>query len=47
MAFAGFGTSRSESVRSEVQLLYSLMKYDYEKLIPPIFREFYKLSINI
>ena len=27
----------SESVRSEIQLLYSFMKYDYEKLIPPSF----------
>ena len=40
-------TSRSESVRSEIQLLYSYMKYDYEKLIPLSFREFYKLSIDI
>ena len=45
--FAGLGTSRSESVRSEIQLLYSFMKYDYEKLITPSFREFYKLSIDI
>ena len=36
-----------ESIRSEIQLLYSFMKYDYEKLILPSFREFYKLSINI
>ena len=45
--FAGLGTSRSESVRSEIQLLYSFMKHDYEKLISPSFREFYKLSIDI
>ena len=45
--FAGLGTSRSESVRSEIQLLYSFMEYDYEKLIWPSFREFYKLSIDI
>ena len=45
--FAGLGTSRSESVRSEIQLLHSFMKYDYEKLISPSFREFYKLSIDI
>ena len=38
--FAGLGTSRSESVRSEIQLLHSFMKYDYEKLISPSFREF-------
>ena len=37
----------SESVRSEIQLLYSFMKYDYENLITPSFREFYKLSIDI
>ena len=30
-----------------IQLLYSFMKYDYEKLISPSFREFYKLSIDI
>ena len=29
--FAGLGTSRSESVLSEIQLLYPFMKYDYEK----------------
>ena len=40
------GISRSESVRSEIQLLYSFMKYDYEKLILPSFREFNKLSID-
>ena len=28
-----------------MQLLYSFMKYDYEKLISLSFREFYKLSI--
>ena len=33
--------------RSEIQLMYSFMKYDYEKLILPSFREFYKLSIDI
>ena len=43
----GLGTSRSKSVRSEIQLLYSFEKYDYEKLISPSFREFYKLSIDI
>ena len=36
-----------ETVQSEIQLLYSFMKYDYEKLISPSFREFYKLSIDI
>ena len=35
-----------ESVRLEIQLLYSFKKYDYEKLILPSFREFYKLSID-
>ena len=35
-----------ESVRSEIQLLYSFMKYDYENLISLSFREFYKLSID-
>ena len=45
--FAGLGTSRSESVRSEIQLLYSFMKYDYEKVISLSFREFYKPSIDI
>ena len=45
--FAGLGTSRSESVRLEIQLLYSFSKYDYEKLISLSFREFYKLSIDI
>ena len=34
-----------ESVRSKIQLLYSFMKYDYEKLILPSFREFSKLSM--
>ena len=34
-------------IRSEIQLLYSFMKYDYEKLISPSFREFYKLYIDI
>ena len=32
---------------TEIQLLYSFMKYDYEKLIMPSFREFYKLSTDI
>ena len=41
------GTFYVESVRSEIQLLYSFMKYDYEKLIALSFREFYKLSIDI
>ena len=41
------GTSRSESVRSKIQLLYSFMKYDHEKLISPSLREFYKLSVDI
>ena len=36
-----------ESVRSEIQLLYSFMKYNYKKLISPSLREFYKLSIDI
>ena len=35
-------------IRSEIQLLYSFMKYDYEKLISSSFlREFYKLSIDV
>ena len=34
-------------ILSEIQLLYSFMKYDYEKLISPSFREFYELSIDI
>ena len=45
--FAGLGTSRNESVRSEIQLLYSFTKYDYEKQISPSFKEFYKLSIDV
>ena len=45
--FVGLGNFRSDSVRSEIQLLYSFMKYEYEKLISPSFREFYKLSIDI
>ena len=45
--FAGLGTSRRESVRSEIQLLYSFMKYSYEKGISPSFRKLYKLSIDI
>ena len=44
--FAGLGTSRSESLGSEIQLLYSFMKYNYEKLILPSFRELFKLSID-
>ena len=40
------GPPEAESVRSEIQLLYSFMKYDYEKLISPSFRKFYKLSID-
>ena len=43
----GLGTSRSERVRSEIQLLYSFMKYDYEEVIASLLREFYKLSIDI
>ena len=46
MDFAGLGTSRSESVQSEIQLLYSFVRYDHEKLTSPSFREFYKLSID-
>ena len=45
--FAGLGTSRSESVRSEIQLLYSFMNTTDKKLISRSFREFYKLSIDI
>ena len=41
------GTLYVEGARSEIQLMYSFMKYDYEKLILPSFREFYKLSIDI
>ena len=40
IGFCGIGTSRSESDRSEIQLLYSFMKYNYEKPISPSFREF-------
>ena len=39
------GTSRSESFRAEIQPLYSFMKYDYEKLISPSFREFYSFPL--
>ena len=45
--FAGLGTSRSETIQLEIQFLYSFMKYDYEKLFLPSFREFYKISIDI
>ena len=41
------GTFYVESLQSEIQLLYSFMKYDYEKLISPSFREFYKLFIDV
>ena len=47
IGFAGLGTFKSESVRSEIQLLYSFMKYDYEKRILPSLRKFYKLFIDL
>ena len=47
IGFCGTWDLQSESVRSEIQLLYSFMKYDNEKLISPSFGELYKLSIYI